>query len=181
MNTEEYDAAIDKMRINARHQSVGGMRASNMAYIENLDQLYFDFQKEVAEFTEAVADYKRKGTRTNRLHMLSEGVDCQLTMESFISHFEPLVEGREALRKDIVNGNDQVGYYSKKKKCIYRVFINVGEKKVIMTEADSYSEAYEAVKHFVVADKKNDDQKDYYIEEYLINECMQAYNAETGF
>ncbi|BAL83548.1 hypothetical protein SELR_18400 [Selenomonas ruminantium subsp. lactilytica TAM6421] len=184
--TDEYkkgfDDGINEVVIKLRHNVIGGLKASEREAMKGIDTLFFDFQKEVAEFTEAVADFKRKGTRTNRLHMLSEGVDCQLVMETLISAFEPYRDAREALRKDIVKGNEQAGYYAAPESTkIYRVFAKVGDARALMTEADDLAQARDAVNRFVKADKQNDDNKDYYIEEYLMNDCVCAYCADTGF
>ncbi len=186
MSSEEYqkgfEAGVGEVVLKLKREAIGGLKASDVKKVKNLDELYFDFQKEVSEFTEAVAAYKRKSTRTNRLHMLSEGVDCQLVMETLISSFEPLVEAREAIRKDIVKGNEQAGYYTKPTpKSIYRVFAKVGGARALMTEADTYTQAYDAVGRFVKADKQNDDPKDYYIEEYTMNDCMCAFASDAEF
>lgn len=176
-----YNKAIFDMRERIKHKDLQGLKPSKFAVFQSIDELVGKVHEEIAEWVLALKEYKRKPTRNNRLHLLSEAVDVQFAEETFIAALEPVAEGRDAVRKDVAYGNTYVGYYhdvygsQEGAEKLYRLYCGNRLVGSFTTRASMDAEIAE------LTAECDDDKKKYTFKVYKLEESGTAYDGECGF
>lgn len=176
-----YNKALLDMMEKVKRRDLQGLKPSKFATFQSMDELVDKVHEEIAEWVLALKKYKRKPTRSNRLHLLSEAADVQFAEETFMAGLEPVAEGRDAVRKDVADGNAYVGYYNdvygsqEGAETLYRLYRGKRLIGSFITRASMDAEIAERT-----ADDKDDKQK-YTYKVYKLEESGTAYDGECGF
>lgn len=183
MDSAEYQKGFEDclkaVKKTVKNNLMGHLEAVDIKPGMTIDTQMFKVSTEFAELVKAVEEYKRKGNKANRIHVASEGVDLQFSVETMLAILGMEQIERDDLRADIKNGNEQAGYINRNPHSIYRLY--VGKDNDFEGEYESLDEMNRALESAVETDKENGLSLSYNYEEYQKVNTACAYDAECGF
>lgn len=178
-----YNKALFDMTERVKLREMQGLKPAKFSTTQTVDELAEKVHEEMAEWVLALKQYKRKPTRCNRLHLLSESADVQFAQETFMCSLEPVAEGRDAVRSDVANGNAYVGYYNDKygsqkgTETLYRLF----RGRELIGQFTTCALMYEEVANRTTEDKAKGESHTYTFKVYKLQEDGTAFDGECGF